>query len=95
MDTDIRRTTMQERPLDQAPAADPALDALDRLVADAEAYRPADVATIRATLADRITPEMARLALVLLGEPSLGSSWEKKALIARLGKITEQGDAHR
>jgi hypothetical protein len=84
---------MDERPLDQAPAADPALDAVDRLLngalldmwTTADANR-ADAALIRAALADRITATMARELLSQTDDRKLSYG-----IRTRLGKIAEAG----
>jgi hypothetical protein len=82
---------------DQAPAADPALDALDRLLARTpvsmsteapDEFFHEDAATIRTALADRITPAEARMAL---GRGDAVPRHEFEALIARLGKIADAG----
>lgn len=74
------------RPLDQAPAADPALDALDRLLSNDEGDFAADVASIRTALADRITPVEARI----LGMYMRTEHASELALIARLNRIADQ-----
>lgn len=93
--------TLTPRPLDQAPAADPALDALNLLEGTirhhALTFRLAEIATIREALADRITPAEAQELLAwsrYLKEKGQGEwpYWPfETALIARLGKIAEQG----
>jgi hypothetical protein len=82
------------------PAADPALDALDRLERNAAGNILAGstnrdaVVTIRAALADRITPAEASLILTWTGDITVDELEEgspESALIARLGKIAEAG----
>jgi hypothetical protein len=89
---------------DQAPAADAARDALDRLhtdalfaakTADRHASAHADAATLRDALADRITPAMARRALSwwegLDNAPvSPSASGPNADLISYLGRIADR-----
>jgi hypothetical protein len=89
MDTDTRRTTMDDLPPDQAPAADPALDALDLLDADEYRHSPL-LGAIRTALADRITADEARIAFEWMDDLTQSGripSSEAAALITRLGKI--------
>jgi hypothetical protein len=84
-------------PLDQAPAADPAHDALDRVALNFPGLFGAsaasrDFATIRAALADRTTP--AEASIILNWQLRAGDGYVmdgESALIARLGKIAEAG----
>lgn len=93
---------LDARPLDQAPAADPALDAelvLDRLNRNYSNgdFRSRDVAlvrkAIRDALADRITADEARDLLLVMGAPSVLTSESPRIghLRARLNGIVAGG----
>lgn len=76
---------------DQTPAADPALDSLDRLhdaAVDGRLPVADDVRIIRGALADRITPAEAKILMEWMEGP-----WHdpaERTLIARLGRIADR-----
>jgi len=87
---------------DQAPAADPALDALDELLDFFGYFAPGQpeiekaTATIREALADRITAAEALRAVRwtdrLTAKAAASLSPEDHALIARLGRIADRDE---
>jgi protein-L-isoaspartate O-methyltransferase len=90
MDTDARRLMSD---------TDPGMAALDRLYRRLRGTDTNDLDLIRAALADRITPREALVAADwakwAYHDAPVKPMTEEYALIARLGKIAEQGDAHR
>jgi hypothetical protein len=95
MDTNTRRTTMS----DQAPAADPALDALDRVhdaAIDGRIPVADDVRLIRDALADRVTPTEASeiIGWSEHADEALPLRPNERAIIARLSRIADR-EQHR